>query len=103
MSDNEIRIKLLSFDYRLLDIWVRKIVELAHINNTVVLGPIPLPTKRTLYTVLKSPHVNKPSMEQFEKKIHKRLIVIKNYNNKLISDFQKFKLPTSLDIDLKIK
>lgn len=100
---SEIQLKLLSFDYRLLDLWVRKIVELAHLHNVKVRGPLPLPTKRKLYTFQKSPHVNKPSMEQFEKKEHRRLIIFTSFNPELISDIQKIRLPASLDLNVKFK
>lgn len=103
MSSAEIRVKLISFDYRLLDLWVKKIVELALLHKVVVRGPLPLPTKRKVYTFQKSPHVNKPSMEQFEKREHRRLIVFSSVNMNLISDIQKMSLPASLDLSVKIK
>ncbi|ADX97954.1 30S ribosomal protein S10 [Mycoplasma suis] len=97
-----LKIKLTSFDYRLLDLWVKKIVELALRHNSVVRGPIPLPTKTKIYTVLKSPHVNKPSMEHFQKKEHRRLILISEYDSKLCAYFEKMSLPASLDLRLSI-
>lgn len=100
---SEIQVKLLSFDYRLLDLWVKKIVELAQLHDAKVKGPLPLPTKRKLYTFQKSPHVNKPSMEQFEKKEHRRLIIFKTFSPELISDIQKIRLPASLDLNVKFK
>ncbi|OAL10363.1 30S ribosomal protein S10 [Candidatus Mycoplasma haematobovis] len=103
MANNEIRVKLLSFDYRLLDLWVKKIVELALLHKTKIKGPLPLPTKRKLYTFQKSPHVNKPSMEQFEKREHRRLIIFSSYTMELITDIQKMSLPASLDISVSIE
>ncbi|XP_032746546.1 30S ribosomal protein S10-like [Rattus rattus] len=100
---SEIQIKLLSFDYRLLDLWVRKIIELAKLHKAQVKGPLPLPTKRKIYTFQKSPHVNKPSMEQFEQREHRRLIVFSSFNAELISDIQKIRLPASLDLSVKFK
>ncbi|WP_216083138.1 30S ribosomal protein S10 [Candidatus Mycoplasma haematohominis] len=100
---SEIQVKLLSFDYRLLDLWVKKIVELALLHQVKVKGPLPLPTKRKLYTFQKSPHVNKPSMEQFEKKEHRRLIIFTSFNQDLIADIQKMSLPASLDLNVKFK
>ncbi|AHC39984.1 30S ribosomal protein S10 [Mycoplasma ovis str. Michigan] len=97
-----LKIKLISFDYRLLDQWVKKIVELALKHSSTIKGPIPLPTKTKLYTVLKSPHVNKPSMEQFQKKEHRRLIFISQYDSRLFSYFQKMSLPASLDLRLSL-
>ncbi|AFO51913.1 30S ribosomal protein S10 [Candidatus Mycoplasma haematolamae str. Purdue] len=97
-----LKIKLISFDYRLLDLWVKKIVELALKHNSSIKGPIPLPTETKLYTVLKSPHVNKPSMEHFQKKMHRRLILISDYDSRLFSHFEKMSLPASLDLRLSL-
>ncbi|RAO95039.1 30S ribosomal protein S10 [Mycoplasma wenyonii] len=97
-----LKIKLVSFDYRLLDQWVKKIVALALKHNSTIKGPIPLPTKTKLYTVLKSPHVNKPSMEHFQKKEHRRLILISQYDSQLFSEFQRTSLPASLDLRLSL-
>ncbi|AEG73766.1 ribosomal protein S10 [Mycoplasma haemofelis str. Langford 1] len=103
MFSNEIRVKLFSFDYRLLDLWVKKIVELALLHKSQVKGPLPLPTKRKLYTFQKSPHVNKPSMEQFERREHRRLIIFIAPPAELVVDVQKMTLPASLDISVDIR
>ncbi|CCE66711.1 30S ribosomal protein S10 [Candidatus Mycoplasma haematominutum] len=100
--NSTLKLKLISFDYRLLDLWVKKIVELALKHNSKIQGPIPLPTKTKLYTVLKSPHVNKPSMEHFEKKEHRRLILISEYDSKLLSYFERMSLPASLDLRISL-
>lgn len=103
MSSAEIRVKLISFDYRLLDLWVKKIVELALMHKALVKGPLPLPTKKRVYTFQKSPHVNKPSMEQFERREHRRLIIFSSFNMELVVDIQKMSLPASLDLSVKIQ
>ncbi|WP_391592137.1 SSU ribosomal protein S10p (S20e) [[Mycoplasma] cavipharyngis] len=100
---NEIRIKLISYDYRLLDQWVKKIVEITKENNASVKGPIPLPTKKEVWTFQRSPHVNKPSMEQFERRTHKRLIVLTNFNNDVMVAIQKLVLPADLEVNFEIK
>lgn len=100
---NEIRIKLSSYDFRLLDQWVKKIVEITRVNNVTIKGPVPLPTKRELWTFQRSPHVNKPSMEQFERRTYKRLIVLTNFNNDVMIAIQKLVLPSDLEVNFDIK
>ena len=75
MALNRIRIRLKAYDHVLLDKSTEKIVRTAKNTGAVILGPIPLPTKRSIYTVLRSPHVNKKSREQFQIKIHKRIYI----------------------------
>ncbi len=74
-DENKIRIKLKAYDYRLLDKSVAEIIKNTKNTGAKIVGPIPLPTERSLYTVLKSPHVNKKSQEQFEMLVHKRLLI----------------------------
>ncbi len=78
-----------------------RIVKTVRSTGAVILGPIPLPTKRTVYTVLRSPHVNKKSREQFQTKIHKRLIDILNASPKTIDSLMKVDLPAGVDIEIK--
>ena len=78
MAGQKIRIKLKAYDHRLIDKSTDKIIKTAKQTGAGISGPIPLPTRRTVYTVLKSPHVDKKSREQFETRIHKRLIDILN-------------------------
>ena len=80
-QQKRIRIKLKSYDYRLIDKSADKIVRAVKQTGAVVSGPIPLPTKRSVFTVLRSPHVDKKSREQFEIRTHKRLIDILNSKN----------------------
>jgi len=97
----KIRIKLKSFDHRLLDQSVAEIVVKAKRTGAKVSGPIPLPTKIQRFCVLRSPHVDKRSREHFEMRIHKRLIDISNYNNETIEELQKLDLPAGIDVEIK--
>ena len=97
----KIRIKLMAYDHRLLDISSAEIVETAKRTGAGVAGPIPLPTKREIFTVLRSPHVDKKSREQFQMKTHKRLIDIVNPTAKTIDALRKLDLPAGVDVELK--
>ncbi len=101
MAGQSIRIKLKAYDYRLLDKSSEKIIRTARTSGALVSGPIPLPTKRSLFTVNRSPHVDKKSREQFEMKIHKRLIDIHNANPKTIDQLMKLELPAGVHIEIK--
>ncbi len=96
-----IRIKLKSFDHRLLDKSVKEIIEIAKSTGVSISGPVPLPTKRELYTVLRSPHVNKKSREQFEFKIHKRLIDIIEPTKRTVDALSKLSLPAGVEVEMK--
>ena len=80
MTGQRIRVKLKAFDHRLIDQSTYEIVATAKRTGATVSGPIPLPTKKEIYTVLRSPHVNKKAREQFEMRVHKRLIEVTNPN-----------------------
>jgi len=97
-----IRIRLKAFDHRVLDQSSQKIVETARRTGAVVSGPIPLPTKRTLFTVLRSPHIDKDSREQFEMRVHKRLIDILDPTPKTIDALMRLDLPAGVDIEIKL-
>jgi small subunit ribosomal protein S10 len=96
-----IRIKLKAFDHRLLDQSVAEIVESARRTGAEVSGPVPLPTKREVYTVLRSPHVDKKSREQFQLKTHKRLLDILNPTAKTVDALRKLDLPAGVDVAIK--
>ena len=83
MANQSIRISLRAYDHILLDKSTDKIVKTAKSTGAIISGPIPLPTKRSIYTVLRSPHVDKKSREQFQTKIHKRMVDIINSTPKL--------------------
>ena len=97
-----IRIKLKSYDYNLVDKSAEKIVKTVKSTGAVVNGPIPLPTNKKIFTVLRSPHVNKKSREQFQTKIHKRLIDILNSTPKTVESLMKLDLPAGVDIEIKV-
>jgi small subunit ribosomal protein S10 len=101
-AGQRIRIKLKAYDHTLIDKSTDKIVRTAKSTGAIISGPIPLPTRRTLYTVLRSPHADKKSREQFETKIHKRLIDILNSTSKTIDALMKLELPAGVDIEIKV-
>ena len=98
----KIRIKLKSYDYNLVDKSADKIVKTVKNTGAIVTGPIPLPTHKKIFTVLRSPHVNKKSREQFQTKIHKRLIDILNSTPKTVESLMKLDLPAGVDIEIKV-
>lgn len=97
----KIRIKLRAYDHRLLDLSTEDIVETAKKTGASISGPIPLPTKREIFTVLRSPHVDKKSREQFLLKTHKRIIDIINPTAKTIDALRKLDLPAGVHVEIK--
>ncbi len=102
MSVQKIRIKLKSYDHNLIDKSSERIVRTIKQTGAVVSGPIPLPTRRTVYTVNRSPHVDKKSREQFEARIHKRLIDILSSTQKTIDALMRLELPAGVDVEVKV-
>ena len=102
MASQRIRIKLKSYDHNLIDKSAERIVRTVKQTGAVVSGPIPLPTRRTVYTVLRSPHVDKKSREQFESRIHKRLIDILSSTQKTIDALMRLELPAGIDVEVKV-
>ena len=100
MEGQRIRIRLTGFDHKLLDQSVRGILDTAKRTGAVVAGPIPLPVKINRYTVLRSPHVNKKSREQFEVRCHKRLLEISDPTSQTISQLMKLDLPAGVDVSI---
>ena len=96
-----IRIRMEAYDHETLDRSAVELVNKARATGAKVAGPIPLPTRIERYTVLRSPHVDKKSREQFETRIHKRLIDILNATNKTIDALMKLELPAGVDIEIK--
>jgi len=96
-----IRIKLKAYDHRLLDQAVGEIVETVKHTGARISGPVPLPTKREIYTVLRSPVIDKKSREQFELSTHKRLIDIFEPTSKTIDALRKLNLPAGVDVEIK--
>ncbi len=101
MSVQSIRIKLKAYDHAVLDRSVAEIVNTAKRTGARISGPIPLPTRKTIYTVNRSTHVDKKSREQFERRIHKRLIDILNSTPQTINALTKLELPAGVDIEIK--
>jgi small subunit ribosomal protein S10 len=100
--NQKIRIKLRSYDHNLVDKSTEKIVKTVRATNAAVVGPIPLTTEKQIYTVLRSPHVNKKSREQFQLRTHKRLIEIYSPNAKTVDALSKLELPSGVDIQVKL-
>lgn len=97
----KIRIKFKAYDHRLLDRAISEIVSLLQETGGKISGPIPLPTKRSLYTVLRSTNIDKKSREQFELRIHKRLIEVKNPTKETVEALSGFNLPAGIDVEIK--
>jgi len=102
LDGQRIRIRLKAYEHSTLDRSAEEIVKTARRTGAEVSGPIPLPTKRTVYTVLRSPHVNKKSREQFEIRVHKRVIYLTNVTTKAVDALQKLDLPAGVDIEIKV-
>ena len=100
-QQQKIRIKLMAYDHRLLDLSAEEIVETAKRTGAMVAGPIPLPTRREVFTVLRSPHVDKKSREQFQIKTHKRILDIVNPTSKTIDALKKLDLPAGVYVEIK--
>jgi small subunit ribosomal protein S10 len=100
--DQKIRIRLKAYDYKLLDQSVEDIVETAKRTGAQVSGPIPLPTRIEKFTVLKSPHVDKKSREQFEIRTHKRLIDILEPTPQTVDALMKLDLSAGVDVEIKL-
>ena len=103
MANQEmIRVRLKAYDHQLIDSSAAKIVDTAKRNGASVSGPIPLPTKKEVVTILRSPHVNKDSREQFEHRTHKRLIDILNPSQKTVEALMSLDLPAGVEIEIKL-
>ncbi|KKB27044.1 SSU ribosomal protein S10p (S20e) [Mycoplasmopsis meleagridis] len=100
---SKLNIKVKSFENQLVDFATKKIVEIAKKENVQLSGPIPLPTKREVVTILRSVHVNKKSREQFESRTYQRLIVLINPTDKTIDQIKRFELPAGVEIQITQK
>jgi len=103
MTSQKIRIRLKAFDYRLIDQSASQIVDTAKRTGAVVKGPIPLPTKIERYDVLRSPHVNKTSRDQFEIRTHLRMMDIVDPTDKTVDALMKLDLPAGVDVEIKLQ
>ena len=100
MANQNIRIRLKAFDHRLIDTSAKEIVETAKRTGAKVVGPIPLPTRINKFTVLRSPHVDKKSREQFEIRTHKRLLDILEPNSQTLDALMKLDLSAGVDVQI---
>ena len=101
MSKHNIRIRLKAYDHKLLDQSTEEIVNTAQKTGAKILGPIPLPTKKNKFTVLRSPHVDKKSREQFEMRTHKRLIDIVNPTPQTVDALMNLDIASGVDVEIK--
>lgn len=102
MANQKIRIKLKAYEHNLIDQSSERIVETAKRTGAKVSGPIPLPTEKEIVTILRSPHKDKDSREQFEMRTHKRLIDIHNPNPRTVDAMMKLDLPAGVEIEIKL-
>ncbi len=100
---SKIRIRLKAFDHAVIDQTAADIVRTAQKTGATVRGPIPLPTRRQLWTVLRSPHIDKKSREQFELKTHKRVIDILDSRPQTVDALTKLDLPAGVDVEIKVE
>ena len=102
MAAQKIRIRLKACDHEIIDQSTKKIVDTAKRTGAAIVGPVPLPTERSLYCVIRSPHVNKDSREHFEMRKHKRLIDIMEPTPKTVDSLMRLDLPAGVDIEIKL-
>jgi len=102
MQNQKIRIRLKAFDYKLIDQSAQEIVDTAKRTGAIVKGPIPLPTKKERYDLLRSPHVNKKSRDQFEIRTHLRLMDILDPTEKTVDALMKLELAAGVDVEIKL-
>lgn len=102
MPGQKIRIVLKSFDHRVLDVSAQQIMETAERTGAQVAGPVPLPTAKRRFTVVRSPHIDKRSREYFELRVHKRLIDILEPSSKTIDSLTRLNVPAGVDIAIKL-
>jgi len=103
VAGQRIRIRLMAYEHATLDQSAAEIVRVVRETGGMISGPIPLPTKRRFYTVLRSPHIDKKSREQFEIRTHKRLIDITNSTQKTLDALMELDLPGGVDISIKVE
>ncbi len=102
MESQKIRIRMKAYDHRLLDESVKNIVATAKKSGSKVAGPIPLPTKIKRYTVIRAPHKYKDSREQFEMRIHKRILEILDPSKQTVDELMKLDIPAGVDVEIKL-
>ena len=102
MANQVMRITLKAYDHQLVDASAKKIIETVKKNGSQVSGPVPLPTKKEVVTILRAVHKYKDSREQFEIRTHKRIIDIKNYRKETLDSLKNLDLPAGVDIEIKL-
>lgn len=102
MAGHKIRIRLKSYDHQILDESTKRIVETARRTDAKIVGPVPLPVRKNIYCVLRSPHVDKKSREHFEIRTHKRLVDIMDPSPKTVDALMQMDLPAGVDIEVKL-
>jgi small subunit ribosomal protein S10 len=102
MPKQKIRIRLKAYDHKILDQSAEQIVEAAQRTGAAVAGPVPLPTQIKRFTVIRSPHIDKDSQEQFEMRTHKRLIDILEPTSRTVDTLMRLQLPAGVDIEIKL-
>ena len=102
MAEQKVRIVLKAYDHRVLDLSARQILETAERTGAAVIGPVPMPTSIRRFCVIRSPHVDKDSREQFEMRTHKRLIDVLDPTSKTIDALTRLNLPAGVDIEIKL-
>jgi len=103
MKKQRIRLKLQSYDHRLLDEAVKRIVLTAKRTGAQLMGPVPLPNKKRCFTVLRSPHIDKKSREQFELTTHKRILDIVSPSDKTMDSLMKLNISSGVDVEIKVR
>ena len=101
-NNPKLRLRIKSYDHKLIDNSARDIIDAAERNDAKVVGPIPLPTEIKRYTVNRSTFIDKNSREQFELRVHKRLVEIVNPNQKIIESLSNLNLPAGVDVEIKM-
>jgi len=101
-NKNKIKIKLKTYNKKLLKICCEKITETANRTNAIIIGPVPIPKKRRIYCVLRSPHVDKDSREHFEIRTYTKLIEVKEPSSQTIDSLMKLNIPAGVDIEVKL-
>ena len=102
MATQKIRIKLKAYDHNLIDLAANRIIEAANKSGSKISGPIPLPTEKEVVTIIRAPHKDKDSREQFEMRTHKRIIDIYSPSPKAVDPLMKLDLPAGVDINIKL-
>ena len=103
MAGQKIRIRLKSYDHEVIDTSARKIVDTVTRAGATVVGPVPLPTEKNVFVVIRSPHKYKDSREHFEMRIHKRLLDIVEHGPKTVDSLQRLELPANVEVEIKIQ